>query len=143
MKKLIFIILLLIGLYSFGQKTFQLTINIDSSIDNKRLKIYCYNGLNTIHPLDSFFKNRSIVRGKFYSKFVKVSIVYDKNDSTSYYHNYWIASSPASISLEDKGNKDIFENAKLENSIDVFKENKRLLTGLQNYTKIELNKMTA
>lgn len=134
---------MLIGTSSYGQKTFELTVYIDSSIDPKRLQIYCENGFNTSYPVNSLDNNNSIVRGKFYSRYVTVTMAYDKDDSTRFYHQFWISDKPASIRLEKKGNKSIFEDSKLKNSIDIFKENKKLLSRLQNYTKRELNEMSA
>lgn len=144
MKKIILAyIFLSVSFCSVGQKAFNLTVNIDKTIDARKLLIYCNNGANDIYATDSFKNNSLSIKGKYYSKYVTVHLIYDANSSNAFYHEFWITDKKAIINLKGKAGGDLFDNCRLVNAIDIYKANKKLSDNLKNYTIDELNNMSA
>lgn len=142
MKQIIFLFLsLVVSFCSIGQKTFHLIVNVDTTIDTKKLHIFCENGMNSIYPTDSFKNNSLSMSGKYYSKYVTVHVDYDAS-SDAFYHVFWITDKKATINLKTITG-DSFGDRKLVNAIDINKVNKELLDNLKNYTMEELNNMSA
>lgn len=142
-KTILAYIFLSISFCSIGQKTFNLTVNIDKTIDTKKLQVYCDNGLNLIFPTDSFKNNSLSIKGKYYSKYVTVHMIYDANSSNAFYHEFWITDKKAIFYLKNKRDGDLFDSCKLVNAIDIAKANKKLSDNLKSYTIDELNNMGA
>lgn len=144
MKKVVLsYIFLSVSFCSIGQKAFNLTVNIDKTIDTKKLQIYCDNGENLIYPTDPIKNNFLSIKGKYYSKYVTVHMIYNANSSNAFYHEFWITDKKAIIDLKNKGVGDLFDNIRLANAIDIYKENKKLSDNLKNYTIDETNNMSA
>lgn len=144
MKKVIFFyIFLSVSFCSIGQKAFNLTVNIDKTIDTKKLQVYCDNGLNLIYATDSIKNNSLSIKGKYFSKYVTIHIIYNVNGSNASYHEFWITDKKAKIYLENKGEGGILDTCILVNAIDIYKENKKLFDNLKNYAIVELKNMSA
>lgn len=144
MKKIILsYIFLSVSFCSIGQKTFNLTVNIDKTIDAKNLYIYCDNGKNLIYATDSIKNNSLSIEGKYYSKYVTVHLIYDANSSNAFYHEFWITDKKAIIYLENKGEGGVLDTCILVNAIDIYKSNKKLSDSLNNYIIEETNNMSA
>ena len=143
MKQIIFFYtFLLISFYTIAQKTFHLTVNMDTTIDIKKLNIYCDNGQNLIFATDSVQNNFLSIKGKYYSKYVTVHIEYDVNSSNAFYHEFWIADKKAILSLKKEGDGELAYNFKSVNAIDIYKANKKLYDNLKKYIIEESNNMS-
>lgn len=140
-KAILSYILVTLSFCSIGQKSFNLTVNIDRTIDPKKLLIYCDNWEKPIYASDTFRNNSLSIEGRFYSKYVTVHVIYDVKSSNAYYRDFWISDKKATLYLRNTGDGNLFDYSKSVHTIDIQKENKKRSDSLKNYTLNELKAM--
>ncbi|MFD2864437.1 TlpA family protein disulfide reductase [Mucilaginibacter antarcticus] len=112
------IILLVSANVVLAQKTFNVTIKLDTSIAVKKVQYQYYNGKTLTFGTDSIIGNTIIIKDKYYSPLASVNISYYNGDS--YDCDFFVSDEPASITLNFKQNNN----------------NKLVITSLQNATPI-------
>lgn len=140
-KAILSYILITLSFCSIGQKSFNLTVNIDRTIDPKKLLVYCDNWEKPIYASDTFRNNSLSIEGRFYSKYVTVHVIYDVKSSNAYYRDFWISDKKATLYLRNTGDGNLFDYRKSVHTIDIQKENKKRSDSLKNYTLNELKAM--
>lgn len=90
-----------------AQKTFQVTIHLDSSINSKGIRCQYYNGKNTVILPDTF-SNKNLLRFSdyYYSPSASFEIDYIDGTRTTYNSNFFLGEKPAAITLYFQPNKE-------------------------------------
>ncbi len=120
-----------------AQKQFKIIITKPSNLASNKFSI-SINDCSFYSPVnDSFINNKLIITGKYFSKYVTLSINYDENNDTpSFSNEFFINSMQAKINLVTvkKNNRDIVDY-KIENTLDYTKSDFHLK--LQEFCKDE------
>jgi peroxiredoxin len=109
MFKRIFVFIAFISLAgtAFGQKNFQVTIQLDSSLVLKKVNYLYNNGKRDVILGDSISKSPNIIiKGEYFSRFVTLQIAYVNNAGFLYSNRYLVDDKPAQIYLYYKPNID-------------------------------------
>jgi thiol-disulfide isomerase/thioredoxin len=83
----------------FAQKTFNVTIHLDSTIDAKKISCSYDNGKTRITVRDTFINNILNLKGNYFSDLASLSISYAVSGSGSYSNEFFITKKPAQINL--------------------------------------------
>lgn len=119
-KLLLFFIAVFVSQYVFAQKMFHCSIQFPSWINVKNVKIQFNDGIKTIPVSATFIKNKILISGKGYSKFVTLDITYPKNKTSDYYYEYFLKYGHSSIIFPQNDSlKNVFEKCELINAVDV------------------------
>lgn len=127
--------------HSVAQKNFSLTVNIDTTINPKDLIINVNNGETVLYP-KAFKNGQSSIYGKFYSRCVNVTMVYQKKGAEAS-RRYWISTDPAIITLKGNPTGNLFDAAITQNMQDIFKIHKKEKDALDSFTKKESDYMSS
>ncbi|HEV7781845.1 MAG TPA: TlpA disulfide reductase family protein, partial [Chitinophagaceae bacterium] len=130
MKKIILFIVLLTGsAIAFSQKSFHLTIVLDSSINSKNITCRYYNGESDIIVKDSFVNNSLVLSDKFYSLYSSFHIEYRTDNSAYYTNDFFINEKPATISFRFRPDdpEGVLRYSKRVNAIPVYDTNTNAL----------------
>jgi len=100
------ITLLFVGLAN-AQKTFKVTIHLDSSVNPQRIRCQYYNGKNVVILPDTF-ANKTLLRfsDNYYSPLASFEIDYVDGSRTTYNSNFFIGEKSAAITLYFEPNKE-------------------------------------
>jgi len=90
-----------------AQKSFDITIRLDSSINPQKIKYQYYNGKSIIFLPDTF-GNQRVVRFKqeYYSPLASFTIYYTDSNQNPYNNDFFISNKPAVISFYFKPNNE-------------------------------------
>jgi peroxiredoxin len=100
---------------SYAQKSFNITIKLDSSINPQNVRYQYYDGKNTTLIPDTFGNKRVIVlKDKYYSPVTSINISYTDSAKAFFDNDFFIGDKPATINFYSKPNK---ENKLLYTSI--------------------------
>ena len=90
---------------AYAQKSFTVTIKLDSSINPKKVHYEYYDGKSTIFLPDTFENKRVIVlKNKYYSALASFTINYTDPANTSYRNSFFLNEKPAKINFYFKAN---------------------------------------
>jgi hypothetical protein len=90
-----------------AQKSFSVTIKLDSSIIPQKIHYQYYNGKNLVFLPDTFGEKRVIIlKDQYYSPFASLNISYTDSTNTPYDNDFFINDKPASIKLYFKANNE-------------------------------------
>lgn len=107
---------------SYAQKSFNVTIKLDSSINPQNVRYQYYDGKNTTFVPDTFSNKRVIVlKDKFYSPFTSINISYTDSAKAFFDNDFFINDMPATISFyskPNKGNKLVYTSIK--NAVPIY-----------------------
>lgn len=103
---------------TYAQKTFNVSIQIPSCIDSKKIKISYDNGKKIISVADSFYENKINFSGTFYSKYATLMVTYPRTKTSLHYNEFFVQTKPSSIlflicpidSLENPFEKSVLSN---------------------------------
>ncbi|WP_184548696.1 TlpA family protein disulfide reductase [Mucilaginibacter sp. FT3.2] len=107
MLKIIFTFIITVFFISTAcaQKSFDVTIKLDSSIIPQNVHYQYYDGKNITSLPDTFGNNRTIVlKGKYYSSLVSFNISYAGLEKINYDNDFFISDKPAIIDFYFKAN---------------------------------------
>ena len=124
----------------FAQKTFNVTIKLDSSINPKKVHYQFDNGKSTIFIPDTFGTNRTIVLdGTYYSQYAAFNINYSDSARHYYGNDFFLTDTPAKISFYFKPNMDgSLDYSHVENAVRVYDTvDNKILLKLWTFTKKE------
>jgi len=89
----------------FAQKTFELTIKLDSSINPKKMHYQYENGKGTIFLPDTFGDSRNvIIKGIYYSQLLSFAAGYVDTGKKYYYNDFFLTDKPAALTFYNKPN---------------------------------------
>jgi len=127
MQKNLLIIIILLSSYqsAFTQKKFDLTIELDKTIDSKKISCSYYNGKNNIFISDTFTNRVLNLKDKFYSSFVSFHIEYKKNDSASYVNDFFVNEKLARITFQFKPDEQdkVLKYSNIANAVAIYDTN--------------------
>jgi thiol-disulfide isomerase/thioredoxin len=124
----------------FAQKTFNVTIKLDSSINPKKVHYQYDNGKSIIFMPDTFGDNRTIVlRGAYYSQYAAFNINYSDSAKNYFGNDFFLTDTPAKIDFYFKPNKDgSLDYSHIENAVRVYDTvDNKILLNLWAFTKKE------
>ncbi|PWK77787.1 hypothetical protein LX99_02672 [Mucilaginibacter oryzae] len=105
------VFILLLALFFTGgvraQKSFSVTIKLDSGINPQKVRYRYYNGSGTVLLPDTF-GNRQIIllKDQYYSPLASFNVSYNDGPKTYYSNDFFVDNKPAIISLYFKPNDD-------------------------------------
>jgi len=107
---------------AFSQKSFDLTVSLDSSINSKNVSCYYDDGIDNILVKDTFVNNILKLKADFHSKFVSFRIDYDNKNGKSLSNTFFIDGRPATIHFTGrlKINESQLAYDSIKNALPVF-----------------------
>jgi thiol-disulfide isomerase/thioredoxin len=99
MRYLILITLSLFANYSYSQKSIDLTITIDSTINKKNIEIEYFNGSVNKDIIDTFQNNSIKLNNQYYTEYFPLIINYKPKNGKSYYHTFFLNKKKSNILL--------------------------------------------
>jgi peroxiredoxin len=125
LKCLISILIFFFAQVCHAQKKFTTVFRLPESIDTKIVRIYYDDGKTTYPVNATFFENKATITGTFYSKYVTLSILYPKTESTFHSNDFFVKEGRSSIVFTECRNGDSlanpFDSCKLTNAIEIRK----------------------
>ncbi|WP_295797985.1 TlpA disulfide reductase family protein [Mucilaginibacter sp.] len=124
----------------FAQKTFNVTIELDSSVNPKNVHYQYDNGKSTIFVPDTFGNNRTIVlRGSYYSPYAALNVNYSDSTKNYFGNDFFLTEKPARINFYFKPNMDSsLDYSHVENAVRVYDTvDNKILLNLWAFTKKE------
>jgi thiol-disulfide isomerase/thioredoxin len=91
----------------FAQKTFEITVKLDSSINPKKIHYQYDNGKNTTFLPDTFGSSRNVViKGTYYSQLLNFTVGYSDSAKKYFYNDFFLTEKPAAVEFYYKPNDD-------------------------------------
>ncbi|MEO3404481.1 TlpA disulfide reductase family protein [Mucilaginibacter sp. CAU 1740] len=126
---LVFLFAMLVAGMANAQKTFNVTIKLDSSINPEKVHYQYYNGYDKVNLPDTFGNKRVVmISDQYYSPFASVSVNYGFNGKGYSSDNFFVDDKPATINLYFKpNNKSLVNYGVTENATPVDSANNKTL----------------
>ncbi|MEO3404480.1 hypothetical protein AAFN85_11305 [Mucilaginibacter sp. CAU 1740] len=103
----IFLAAILLVTITYAQKSFNVTIKLDSGINPKKVRYQYYNGNGTILLPDTFGNKQIVVlKDQYYSPLASFNVSYNDGEKTYYSNDFFVDNKSAIISLFCKPNDD-------------------------------------
>src|SRR6185312_13371755 len=92
----------------FAQKTFEVTIKLDSSINPKKMHYQYENGKGITFLPDTFGDSRNvIIKGTYYSQLLSFTASYVDTGKKYYSNDFFLTDKPAALTFYNKPNDDM------------------------------------
>lgn len=134
-KHLLAILFLVLAQHCFSQKTFDITLSLDSTINSNKIFCSYEDGKDTVYLQNKFVNNICNLTGEFHSKFILLRIDYTNLNGNYCSNLFSINERPAKIHLtynnsanETRLNFDNLKNANPELDSAIIKLNQELFT---------------
>lgn len=107
LKAFIFLSAIFFTSIASAQKSFNVTIKLDSGINPQKVRYQYYNGNGAVLLPDTFGDNKVVVlKAQYYSPLASFNVSYNNGEKTYYSNDFFVDNKPAIISLFFKPNDD-------------------------------------
>lgn len=104
---LIFLAAIFLATITYAQKSFNVTIKLDSGINSQKVRYQYYNGKGTVLLPDTFGGKQIVVlKDQYYSPLASFNVSYNNGEKTYYSNDFFVDNKPAIIGLFCKPNDD-------------------------------------
>ena len=135
---------LLLPLASEAQRSFDVTITLDSSMDQAAVHCVYDDGLNVVPVVAPFVNHTLVLKGQFYSRLLALTVWYEPARSLRYENSFFLANSRARIALyppNDSGEELPYQG--LVNAIPVYDTTSNPISrDLDRFDQPEFSRMT-
>lgn len=106
---------------TFAQKSFNLTIQLDKSIDPGKFQCQYNNGKAIVFMPDTFGNQRTIIlKGEYFSQLASFNMSYDDSNGKYYENNFFVNDKPAKITFYCKPNDAELKYSYIENLTPIY-----------------------